>query len=130
MHDFLTFGAPAPLQAAGAAAMALPPDYDAASAKAYRQRSDLLFGVLAEAGFRFRVPDGAYDVLCETGDLDPAQDASAFARRLVVDPGVATVPGTSFFADPRAGAGLVRFAFPERPETLRAAAERLALLSR
>ena len=128
VHDFLTVGAPAPLQAAGAAAMALPPSYYAATAEAYRERRDLLCGVLAEVGFTFRVPDGAYYVLCETGDLDPARDSSAFSRRVVVDPGVATVPGTSFFADPADGAGLVRFAFPKRLETLQAAAEKLRLL--
>ena len=125
VHDFLTVGAPAPLQAAGAAAMALPPSYYAQTAQAYRERRDLLCGVLEQVGFRFRVPDGAYYVLCETGGLDPARDSSAFSRRVVVDPGVATVPGTSFFADPSDGAGLVRFAFPKRLETLRAAAERL-----
>ncbi len=130
VHDFLTVGAAAPLQAAGVAAMGLPASYYTAMAVAYRGRRDLLCGVLTEAGFTFRVPDGAYYVLCGTGDLDPAQDSSAFARRLVVDPGVAVVPGTSFYRDPRDGAGLVRFAFPKRPETLRAAAERLATLAR
>jgi aspartate/methionine/tyrosine aminotransferase len=125
VHDFLTVGAAAPLQAAGAAAMALPASYYEQTAQAYRERRDLLCDVLQQAGFGFRVPDGAYYVLCETGELDPAQDSSAFARRLVVDPGVATVPGTSFFADPAEGAGLLRFAFPKRLETLRAAADRL-----
>ncbi|MCW2613179.1 MAG: Kynurenine--oxoglutarate transaminase [Frankiales bacterium] len=128
VHDFLTVGAAAPLQAAGATAMALPASYYAASAAAYRERRDLLCDVLERAGFGFRVPDGAYYVLCTTGDLDPARDSSAYARRLVVDPGVAAVPGTSFFANPADGAGLIRFAFPKRLETLRAAAERLAKL--
>ena len=128
VHDFLTVGAPAPLQAAGAAAMALPPSYYTDSAAAYRERRDLLCDVLDRAGFRFRVPDGAYYVLCETGALDPAQDSSAYARRVVVDPGIAAVPGTSFYADPSHGAGQIRFAFPKRLETLHAAAERIARL--
>jgi aspartate/methionine/tyrosine aminotransferase len=128
VHDFLTVGAAAPLQAAGAVAMALPPDYYARSAAAYRERRDLLCQVLADVGFTFHVPDGAYYVLCQTGRLDPAQDSSAFARRIVVDPGVAAVPGTSFFADPADGAGIIRFAFPKKLETLHAAAERLAKL--
>jgi aminotransferase len=128
VHDFLTVGAAAPLQAAGAAAMALPASYYAQTAVAYRERRDLLCEVLEQAGFRFCVPDGAYYVLCETGALDPGRDSSAFARRLVVDPGVATVPGTSFFADPADGAHLLRFAFPKRLDTLRAAADRLQRL--
>jgi aspartate/methionine/tyrosine aminotransferase len=48
---------------------------------------------------------------------------------MVVDPGVAAVPGTSFFAEPSDGGGLIRFAFPKKPETLHAAAERLATLA-
>jgi aspartate/methionine/tyrosine aminotransferase len=128
VHDFLTVGAAAPLQAAGAAAMTLPPSYYDAMAAQYRERRDLLCGALAEAGFGFSVPDGAYYVLCETGDVDPGGDSSAFARRLVVEPGVAAVPGTSFFANPSDGAGLLRFAFPKRLETLRAAADRLLRL--
>ena len=128
VHDFLTVGAAAPLQAAGAAAMALPASYYEEMAAAYRERRDLLCGVLEEVGFTFRVPDGAYYVLCETGDLDPGRDSSAFARRIVSEPGIAAVPGTSFFADPADGAGLIRFAFPKRLETLHAAAERLRAL--
>jgi aminotransferase len=125
VHDFLTVGAAAPLQAAGAAAMALPAEYYAEEGRKYRERRDLLCSVLQDVGFTFQVPDGAYYVLCQTGDLDPAQDSSAFARRMVVDPGVAAVPGTSFYADPSHGAGQIRFAFPKKLETLRAAAERL-----
>jgi len=128
VHDFLTVGAAAPLQAAGAAAMALPTPYYDDMADAYRERRDLLCDVLQQVGFRFRVPDGAYYVLCETDELDPARDSSAFARRIVVDPGVAAVPGTSFFADPADGAGLLRFAFPKKLETLHAAADRLLRL--
>jgi aminotransferase len=129
VHDFLTVGAAAPLQSAGAAAMALPVDYYTRTAQAYRERRDLLCGVLEQVGFDFVVPQGAYYVLCRTGALDPAQDSSAFARRMVVDPGVAAVPGTSFFAEPSEGGHLIRFAFPKTPRTLHAAAERLAKLA-
>jgi aminotransferase len=126
VHDFLTVGAAAPLQAAGVAAMSLPVSYYATMAEQYRERRDLLCGSLADAGFRFRVPDGAYYVLCETDDVDPRRDSDALARRLVVDPGVAAVPGTSFYADRADGAQLIRFAFPKRLETLREAGARLS----
>jgi aspartate/methionine/tyrosine aminotransferase len=129
VHDFLTVGAAAPLQAAGVVAMRLPQQYYDDLAATYRERRDVLCEVLAGAGFRFSIPDGAYYVLCDTSDVDPARDSSAFARRLVVDPGVAAVPGTSFFADPSRGSGLLRFAFPKRIDTLRAAGERLARLA-
>ncbi len=129
VHDFLTVGAAAPLQAAGAAAMALPPSYYEQMAADYCERRDLLCSVLREVGFDFRAPDGAYYVLAETGRLDPGCDSSAYARRIVQDPGVAAVPGTSFYADPADGAGLLRFAFPKRLETLSAAAGRLRALA-
>jgi aminotransferase len=130
VHDFLTVGAAAPLQDAGAAAMALPPDYYRKLADDYRERRDTLCAVLDKAGFAFRPPDGAYYVMCGTAGLDPARDDVAFARRLITEVGVAAVPGSSFYADAAQGADKIRFAFPKRLETLAAAAERLEVLAR
>ena len=129
VHDFLTVGAAAPLQAAGVAAMALPPSYYDDMAAKYLERRDLLCGVLEKTGFQFRVPDGAYYVLCDTSAVDPAGNDVAFARRLVEEIGVAAVPGSSFYPDPAIGRRTIRFAFPKRLETLHAAADRLARLS-
>jgi aspartate/methionine/tyrosine aminotransferase len=130
VHDFLTVGAAAPLQAAGVAAMALPPSYYDEMAAKYLERRDLLCGVLAQTGFQFRVPDGAYYVLCDTTQVDPAGDDIALARRLVERIGVAAVPGSSFYAEPSLGRSTIRFAFPKRLETLQAAADRLAVLTK
>jgi aspartate/methionine/tyrosine aminotransferase len=127
VHDFLTVGAAAPLQAGGVAAMALPAPYYAKLASDYRERRDLLCGVLQQAGFGFRVPDGAYYVLCDSTSVDPAGDDVALARRLVEQVGVAAVPGSSFYPDASLGRRTIRFAFPKRLETLRAAADRLTL---
>lgn len=129
VHDFLTVGAAAPLQAAGVAAMALPASYYSQLADDYRERRDTLCVALDKAGFTFAVPAGAYYVMAGTGALDPAGDDVAFARRLVEQVGVATVPGSSFYADPAAGRRTVRFAFPKRLETLAVAADRLAALA-
>jgi aminotransferase len=128
VHDFLTVGAAAPLQEAGAAAMELPAAYYERLAVDYRERRDLLCEVLERAGFGLRVPDGAYYVMCSTGELDPVRDDVAFARRLVEEVGVAAVPGSSFYVDRAQGADKIRFAFPKRLATLEAAAERLAKL--
>jgi aminotransferase len=128
VHDFLTVGAAAPLQQAGVAAMELPTAYYDDMAARYRERRDLLCGVLTEAGFGVHVPDGAYYVMCDTDALDPARDDVAFTRRLIEQIGVAAVPGSSFYADRSLGADKIRFAFPKRLETLHAAAERLAKL--
>ncbi|HVV30007.1 MAG TPA: aminotransferase class I/II-fold pyridoxal phosphate-dependent enzyme [Mycobacteriales bacterium] len=126
VHDFLTVGAAAPLQAAGAAAMAMPASYYTDLATHYLERRDLLCDTLAAVGFTFRKPDGAYYVLCDTSAVDPAGDDVAFARRLVETVGVAAVPGSSFRADPRQGRHSIRFAFPKRIETLQEAGRRLA----
>jgi aminotransferase len=128
VHDFLTVGAAAPLQEAGAAAMALPAEYYTDMAAKYLERRDLLCGVLEQAGFGLRRPDGAYYVMCSTVGLDADRDDVAFARRLVTEIGVAAVPGSSFYADRSKGADKIRFAFPKKLPTLEAAAERLAKL--
>ena len=129
VHDFLTVGAAAPLQAGGVAAMNLPAAYYGALAEEYRARRDLLCGALADTGFTFREPDGAYYVMCDTHAVDPAGDDVAFAQRLVTEIGVAAVPGSSFFADPVDGRRIVRFGFPKKLSTLRAAADRLTRLT-
>jgi aminotransferase len=129
VHDFLTVGAAAPLQAGGVAAMNLPQTYYVDLARQYRERRDLLCAALARTGFTFREPDGAYYVMCDTRALDPAGDDVAFARRLATGIGVATVPGSSFFADPADGRHIIRFGFPKKLTTLEAAARRLARLT-
>ena len=127
VHDFLTVGAPAPLQQAGAAALALPAGYYQALAEAYRKRRDRLVPVLDEVGFRCFRPRGAYYVMTDIGAFGFENDLK-FTKYLVKEIGVAVVPGSSFYNDPRDGAQQVRFAFCKRNETLDAAAARLRKL--
>jgi aminotransferase len=126
VHDFLTVGAPAPLQEAVAAGiLGLPRVYYAEMAEAYRRRRDLLVGALQAAGFRCTPPEGAYYVLADYGALSDLDDVG-FARELVVRHGVASVPASSFYAAPDPARRLVRFAFCKTEDVLAAAAERLA----
>jgi aspartate/methionine/tyrosine aminotransferase len=127
VHDFLTVGAPAPLQQAGAAALALPASYYQGLAEAYRKRRDRLVPVLQEVGFRCFQPRGAYYVMTDIGAFGFDNDLE-FTKYLVREIGVAAVPGSSFYHDARDGAQQVRFAFCKRDETLDAAAERLRKL--
>jgi aspartate/methionine/tyrosine aminotransferase len=127
VHDFLTVGAPAPLQEAGAAALALPASYYQNLANGYRARRDRLMPALAEAGFRCFRPRGAYYIMTGISSFGHADDI-AFTRHLVKDIGVAAVPGSSFYSNPRDGARQVRFAFCKRDETLDEAARRLMKL--
>jgi aminotransferase len=127
VHDFLTVGAPAPLQEAGAAALSLPPEYYAKLAEGYRTRRDRLIPALEAAGFQCFRPRGAYYVMTDISAFGFADDI-AFVKYLVKDVGVAAVPGSSFYRDPRDGARQVRFAFCKKLETLDAAAEKLKKL--
>ena len=127
VHDFLTVGAPAPLQEAGAAALSLPPEYYAKLAEGYRVRRDHLIPALEAAGFRCFRPRGAYYLMTDISVFGFDDDVS-FTKYLVKDIGVAAVPGSSFYRDPRDGARQVRFAFCKKLETLDAAAEKLGKL--
>ena len=130
VHDFLTVGAAAPLQAAAVVALGFPDTYYDELVAGYRARRDVLVPALRDAGFRIHEPAGAYYVMTDISDLaEPGEDDVTFAMRLIRDPGVAAVPGSSFFSRPELGRAKLRFAFPKRTETLEAAAERLARLA-
>ncbi|MCH7991438.1 MAG: aminotransferase class I/II-fold pyridoxal phosphate-dependent enzyme [Gemmatimonadetes bacterium] len=125
VHDFLTVGAPAPLQEACAVGLnELGPEYYEDMVAAYKERGAVLVSALQEAGFKCRHPQGAYYILADFSDLSD-EDSMTFGKRLTVDGGVAPVPGASFFSVPERGHSLVRFVFCKRVETLREAGERL-----
>ena len=124
VHDFLTVGAAAPLQAAGAYALSLPPTYYNKLQAEYRARRDLLLPVLQQAGFRTFQPDGAYYIMTDISDFGFPSDVE-FTRHLIREIGVACVPGSSFYSDPARGAQQVRFCFCKQDSTLLQAAERL-----
>ena len=124
VHDFLTVGAAAPLQEAGAVALAFPDAYYDGLAKDYTARRDLLLGGLRGVGFQCEAPRGAYYILADATALG-CRDDVAYARRLIETVGVGTVPGSSFFSRPELGRTLLRFAFPKTHETLREAVTRL-----
>lgn len=127
VHDFLTVGAAAPLQAAGAYALSLPPSYYEHLQKDYEARRDLLLPVLEKAGFKTYRPDGAYYIMTDISEFGFANDIE-FTRFLIQEIGVACVPGSSFYSDPTLGAQQVRFCFCKKDETLLKAAERLEKL--
>jgi aminotransferase len=123
VHDFVTVGAPAPLQEAVAAGLGLGAPYFRDLSVHYRARRDTLFAALERAGFRPRLPEGAYYILCDISGF--GLDDVTFARRLVAEVGVAAVPGSSFFSKPELGRGLIRFTFCKTEDVLREAGERL-----
>jgi aspartate/methionine/tyrosine aminotransferase len=127
VHDFLTVGAAAPLQAAGAIALRLAESYYERLAENYRVKRERMLGILDEAGFVCYKPLGAYYIMTDISRFGFADDIS-FARYLVEKVGIATVPGSSFFNDPADGHRLIRFTFCKTEKTLAAAAEKLSHL--
>jgi aminotransferase len=129
VHDFLTVGAAAPLQEAGAVALKFPPEYYTMLASEYAQRRERLLGILTGAGFKCFKPRGAYYIMTDISAFGFPDDV-AFAKYLVTEIGVAAVPGSSFYRDPADGRTHLRFTFCKTEKTFQAAAERLAKLKK
>ncbi len=127
-HDFLTVGAPAPLQEAGAVALRFPREYYTNIAAMYQRKRDLLLGILREAEFRCFVPFGAYYIMTEISAFGYDNDVT-FSQMLVKDLGVATVPGSSFYHEAGYGRPYIRFAYPKKDDTLAEVGRRLARLA-
>ncbi len=125
VHDFLTVGAAAPLQEAGAAALGIADSYYAALAEGYRRRRDMLLDILERHHFTCYKPDGAYYIMTDIAAFGFPDDVE-FARYLVKDVGVAAVPGSSFYKSAAFGRTKLRFCFCKRDETLQEADRRLA----
>ena len=127
VHDFLTVGAPAPLQTAAAVGFAFDAEYYNHFTLDYRVRREFLASVLREQGFEFSLPEGAYYIFADFSKLSGLDDVT-FAKWMTQEIGVATVPGSSFYARKEDGRNFVRFAFCKKQETLDDAAARLSRL--
>jgi aspartate/methionine/tyrosine aminotransferase len=128
VHDFLTVGAPHPLQIACAAALSMPDSYYIKLVQDYTRKRDLLLSSLEAIGFRCFKPKGAYYIWCDFSNLDKASDDVTFAMKLIERIGVAGVPGSSFYHDGISGKRRIRFTFSKKEETLEAACKRLEKL--
>jgi aspartate/methionine/tyrosine aminotransferase len=127
VHDFLTVGAPAPLQEAAAVALHFDYGFYDSLRELYAAKRDILVNALAEAGFGVVRPEGAYYVMADIRPFGATDDVE-FAKYLTSEIGVAPVPGSSFYRNQELGRTKVRFTFSKSEETLRLAAERLAAL--
>ena len=124
VHDFLTVGAPHPLQEAAAEALKLGESYYENLAAEYREKRDFLFSALNDAGFKAYKPQGAYYIMTDVSHWGVTDDV-AFAFKLIKEAKVATVPGSAFYSRPELGRSKIRFCFPKKMETLVRAAEGL-----
>lgn len=127
VHDFLTVGAPHPLQEAGAYALRMPESFYTQLSSMYARKRSMLHEALAGAGLECNTPAGAYYIIADVGPMGFADDFAA-AEFLLEEVGVAAVPGSSFYRHPELGRRKLRFTFSKSDETLSLAAERLATL--
>ena len=123
-HDFLTVGAPHPLQMAGAAALALPDSYYESLRAGYLRRKEKFLPYLHQAGFAFDDVEGAYYVMTDIAGFG-ATDDTEFVKWMIREIGVSAVPGSSFYSPQERGRTQVRFMFAKKDDTLEAAGERL-----
>jgi aminotransferase len=124
VHDFLTVGAPHPLQEAGAAALRLPDSFYSELTAMYTRKRGALYAALNVAGLECSLPDGAYYIVADIEKLGFKDDFAA-ADFLLDEVGVAAVPGSSFYHRPELGHRKIRFTFSKSDETIAAASGRL-----
>ncbi len=124
MHDFLTVGAPHPLQRAGIAALNLPSSYYTKLVEKYDRNRQRLVNILTDAGFRCHPPEAAYYIMTDISDFGFSDD-TAFAHWLVKEIGVGGVPGSSFYSRPHLGKTKFRFMFSMSDDILDEAGDRL-----
>jgi len=129
VHDFLTVGAPHPLQQAGATALRLPESFYAGLTAMYERKRAMLFEALSAAGLKCLAPQGAYYIMADIAHLGFRDDFVA-ADFMLDDVGIAAVPGSSFYHRAELGRGILRFTFSKSDATIAAAAERLKSLDR
>lgn len=123
VHDFFTVGAPTPFQHAAAAAQDFPVSYYDGLKEHYLACGQFIYDALHAVGFECKMPQGAYYILADASAIMKRlniEDDMTFSRKLIELSGVATVPGSSFYADPSKGRTQVRFCFCKKWETLHA----------
>ena len=132
VHDFLTVGAPAPLQEAAVAGLNFPESYYDELRALYTDKRDHFLAGLDRIGLKHHVPQGTYFVMVDIGaflDLPQFQGFSdlEFCEWMITDIGVAAVPGSSFFREKVNN--LIRLHFAREKETLDEVIRRLAKMA-
>jgi len=112
--------APAISQKAAEAALAGPQDCVSVGREIFRRRRDIVTQILGQAGLLATTPQGAFYALVRIGDRHSG--STDFAKSLLRERGVATVPGVTFGSS---SDDLVRIAFTTSDEDLRRGVEKL-----
>ena len=113
--------APAPSQAAAEAALLGPQDAVEDGRRLFERRRDAFVEIIGPTGMMASHPQGAFYGLVKLPNAEP--NALEFARRLLLDQGVAVVPGDTFGPST---ARMIRLAFTIEDERLREGLRRIA----
>jgi aminotransferase len=124
LSDLINICAPAPLQYGVVAAFDLPGSYYSTMRADYQKKRDLTVEACREAGFTPYPPQGAYYMLCDFHELGFKDDQEA-ARLILERSGVAVIPGSSFYPDPRDGRKQVRLCYAKKMQDLEEACRRI-----
>lgn len=130
-HQFLTFCANAPAQAAAAEALLEHLDSTIELRENMRANRDLLCEALERAGLCVFRPASGYFVMCDHTGVSKRlgiEGDVAFCKHLVESVGIAAIPPGSFYVDRSHGTRFVRFAFCKKRATIENAIERLGRL--
>lgn len=132
VHDFLTVGAAAPLQEAAVTGLEFPQSYYDRLLDTYTQKRQYFLNGLDRIGLKHNVPQGTYFVLIDIQDfLDLPRFRGwtdlEFCEWMIVNIGVAAVPGSSFFKEPVNH--LIRLHFAREEKTMDEALDRLSKLA-
>lgn len=129
VHQFVTFATSTPFQVAMANALSAATEnrYYEQLAIDYDRRRELLTDALIRAGLSVLRTSGSYFLMASFAHL-PFTDDVAFARWMIENVGVASIPPSAFYADPATAPRLVRFCFAKDERTLIEAGRRLAAL--
>lgn len=123
VHDFLTVGAPAPLQEAAVTALRFGDAYYRELQAHYTHMKKVFLDGLDQIGLRYTEPQGAYYVLVDVSEFG-VKDDNAFCEWLAREVGVGAVPGSSFFRENINN--YIRLHFAKKDETLHAALDNLS----
>ena len=132
VHDFLTVGAPAPLQEAAVTGLNFPQSYYDDLLALYTAKRKRFLDGLDKIGLKHNIPQGTYFVMVDIQDfLNLPQFAGysdlEFCEWMIREIGVAAVPGSSFFREPVNN--LIRLHFARSEETIDEALRRLSRMS-
>jgi aminotransferase len=127
LNDLLSICAPTPLQHGLVAAFDLPAAYYEEMRADYARKLEMTWEACLAAGLTPHRPQGSYYLLADITSLGLASDKEA-ASYLLRQAKVATVPGSSFYAEPADGASQVRICFAKQHAELEEACRRLARL--